>query len=67
MDRLLRRREVERQTGLSRSAIYARMTRGEFPRPVRLGPNSVAWRASDIAAWVEALPTAIPDESRVVE
>ena len=40
MQQLLRRREVEAQTRLSRSAIYARMAQGEFPRPVRLGPNS---------------------------
>ena len=64
MQQLLRRREVEAQTRLSRSAIYARMAQGEFPRPVRLGPNSVAWRASDIEAWIEALPTATSADSR---
>ncbi|PSJ19006.1 hypothetical protein CVH10_25105, partial [Halomonas sp. ND22Bw] len=30
--RILRRPEVERLTGLSRSSIYDAMRRGEFPR-----------------------------------
>ncbi|WP_374015346.1 helix-turn-helix transcriptional regulator [Phaeobacter sp. A36a-5a] len=30
-----RRPEVEALTGLSRTTIYAMMSRGEFPRPVR--------------------------------
>jgi len=32
---LLRRRDVEARTGLSRSSIYALMNRGEFPWSVR--------------------------------
>ena len=43
-DRLLKRPEVEAITGLSRAAIYARIKVATFPLPVRLGPNSVAWR-----------------------
>ncbi|WP_208347723.1 helix-turn-helix transcriptional regulator [Pseudaestuariivita rosea] len=31
-----RRLEVEEITGLSRTTIYKMMSRGEFPRPVRL-------------------------------
>lgn len=55
---LLRRHEVERRTGLSRSTLYEWMSRGEFPRPVRLGARRVAWRATDIATWIEARETA---------
>lgn len=51
-ERLMRRPEVERATGLSRSSIYQWMHDGRFPRPVRLGERLVAWRASDIAAWL---------------
>ena len=32
-ERLLRRREVEKITGMSRSSIYRLMPDGEFPRP----------------------------------
>ena len=37
-DRLLRRREVEKITGMSRSSIYRLMPDGEFPRPVKGRP-----------------------------
>lgn len=56
-DKLLRRPEVEARTGLSRSTLYAWMDRSEFPRPVRLGTRIVAWRESDVNAWLEARQT----------
>ena len=62
MQRLLKRPEVEAVTGLSRASIYARIKTGAFPVPVRLGPNSVAWRAADIHRWIAELPMA--DELR---
>ena len=57
-DRLLRRRQVEEITGMSRSLIYKMMLEGEFPRPVRVGPMAVRWRASDITTWMESRPVA---------
>ena len=36
-DRLLRRRQVEEITGMSRSSIYRLMQDGQFPRPVKVG------------------------------
>ncbi len=57
---LIRRPEVERITLLSRSAIYAAMDAGEFPRPVRIGRRAVAWRLADIEAWLASRPTALP-------
>ena len=53
-DSLLRRPDVERLTGLSRSAIYAAMSRGEFPRPVRIGRRAVGWPQSFVDAWIAA-------------
>lgn len=51
-DRLIRRDEVERLTGLSRSAIYWRnLHDAEWPRSIPLGPNTVAWVESEILAW----------------
>ncbi|MEP1353371.1 MAG: AlpA family phage regulatory protein [Tateyamaria sp.] len=50
---MLRRHAVEIATGLSRSSIYAMMDAGSFPRPIRIGKRAVAWRHSDIAAWIE--------------
>ena len=57
-DRLLKRREVEEITGLSRSTIYRMVKTGQFPQPVRVGPKAVRWRLSDIIAWLESRPLA---------
>lgn len=51
---LLRRGEVERRTGLSRSTIYEVISTGAFPAPVRIGKRAVAWRESDVTQWIES-------------
>ena len=56
-EKLLRRPEVEARTGLSRSTLYDWMKLGEFPQPVKLGSRLVAWRESDVTAWLEARET----------
>ena len=57
-DKLLRRREVEEITGLSRASIYRLMDEGKFPRPVRVSATAVRWKASDVYAWIESRPVA---------
>lgn len=49
---ILRRREVEARTGLSRSTIYLRISRNEFPEPVSLGGRAVGWIESEIEGWL---------------
>ncbi|MBB0023273.1 MULTISPECIES: AlpA family transcriptional regulator [Ralstonia] len=49
---ILRRKQVEAATGLSRSTIYQRIKEKTFPAPVALGPRAVGWRAGDIDAWL---------------
>lgn len=49
---LLKRRQVETATGLSRSSIYKQISLGNFPPPVKLTARSVAWRSQDIATWI---------------
>lgn len=51
--KLLRLREVQTTTGLSRSAIYDLASRGHFPAPVKIGPRASAWVAAEIDAWIE--------------
>ena len=58
---LLRRRDVETLTSMSRSMIYAEMARSNFPRPIRVGGGSrgsVRWRLADVLRWIsERQPT----------
>ncbi|WP_165869789.1 AlpA family transcriptional regulator [Pseudomonas sp. LS-2] len=55
IDRLLRLDEVLHTTGLGRNTVYRRIREGTFPKQVRIGPNSVAWRQSDISQWMTDL------------
>ena len=58
VDVMLRRPEVERRVGLSRSALYHLMSCGLFPRPSKIGPRAVAWSAATIADWLAQRPIA---------
>jgi prophage regulatory protein len=52
LETTLRRPDVERATGLTRSSIYERMATGTFPKPIRLGEGrAVGWLQSEIIAW----------------
>jgi prophage regulatory protein len=51
---ILRLHAVKRQCGMSRTAIYAAIRRGEFPSQVRLSARSVGWLESSIQDWIAA-------------
>jgi len=51
-ERLLRIPEVEARTGLKKSAIYAGIRAGTFPKCIKLGQRSAAWPLSAIEAWI---------------
>ncbi|MBN4165032.1 AlpA family transcriptional regulator [Pseudomonas fulva] len=55
IDRLLRLDEVLHVTGMGRNTVYRRIREGTFPKQVKIGPNSVAWRQSDITQWMTSL------------
>jgi prophage regulatory protein len=53
--KILRRKQVEARTGLSRSTIYARIAEGLFPRPIDLGGGrAVGWLEAEINDWVQS-------------
>lgn len=52
-DRILRRKDVEQLTGLSRSTIYRHVNAGTFPAPVKLTERLIGWRASAISGWMD--------------
>lgn len=60
---ILRRKQVEARTGLSRSSIYARLRHNPkrpgdydptFPKPVSMGAKAVGWIEAEIEAWIAA-------------
>jgi prophage regulatory protein len=54
---VLRLPDVVSQTGLSRSAIYARISEGLFPKQICLGSSktrAVGWLESDIQNWIKS-------------
>ena len=60
---ILRRKQVEQRTGLSRSTIYAKLRRNPkrpnefdptFPRPVSIGPKAVGWLEHEINDYIAA-------------
>lgn len=55
IDRLLRLDEVLHTTGIGRNTVYRRIKEGTFPKQVRIGPNSVGWRQSEISQWMNDL------------
>ena len=57
--RILRRREVERLTRLSKASIYRKMRTGTFPLPLKLGERAVAWRADEIHDWIASRPRSL--------
>ena len=61
--RILRRKQVESRTGLSRSTIYAKLRRNPkrpsdydptFPKPISVGAKAVGWIEAEVEAWLVA-------------
>jgi prophage regulatory protein len=49
---ILRRKQVQARTGLSRSTLYQFVSDGTFPKPVKLGARAVGWVESEISDWL---------------
>jgi prophage regulatory protein len=52
--RLVKKPTVLDRTGLSNSSLYEKMAAGLFPRSVKIGQRSVAWREHEIEEWIES-------------
>jgi predicted DNA-binding transcriptional regulator AlpA len=51
--RMLRVSRVAELLGVHPMSVWRWVRRGEFPRPIKLAPHVTAWRASDVAAWLD--------------
>lgn len=56
--KIMKRKEVQDVTGLSRSSIYAKMENGTFPKNIKLGERSVGWLAHEVQKWLNERITA---------
>jgi prophage regulatory protein len=44
---------VSEITGMERSALYERIQRGEFPKPIQIGSAAVSWIEAEVVARVQ--------------
>ena len=51
--RFLRLKQVMEMVGLGRSAIYAKIKKGEFPESILIGERAVAWNSIDVESWID--------------
>lgn len=56
-EKIIRMTELEKMLGISKQAIYARIRRGTFPKPVPLGgignTRRVGWLMSEVKGWLK--------------
>ena len=50
---ILRMSAVMSRTGLARSSIYDKISKGEFPKPINLGRRAVGWVADEVETWIQ--------------
>ena len=60
---LLRCSDVQAMLSVARSQVYDLMKTSGFPRPLRIGSQSVRWRKSDVVEWIDARPEAGSESS----
>lgn len=51
-DRILRAKEVQSMTGLSRTTLWRLERKGNFPARVPLSSSIVGWRLNDVEEWI---------------
>ena len=61
MVRFLRRPAVTERYGLPVSTLYDWISKGRFPKPVRLGERAVGWAIEELEAWERARTDARDD------
>lgn len=52
-NRILRKPEVLKRTGISMSSLYNKVTDGTFPPPIPLGERAVGFVSSEVDAFID--------------
>ncbi|OZI27535.1 helix-turn-helix transcriptional regulator [Bordetella genomosp. 7] len=50
---------VLKMTSMSVTQLYSAMKNGGFPEPYQLGPRRLAWKRSEVLAWLESRPRGV--------
>ena len=51
--RLIDLKEILSRQPYRRTSIYRKVRTGEFPAPIKIGPNRIAWLESEFEQWLE--------------
>jgi prophage regulatory protein len=57
---LIRERDLLPLIGKKHTQLREDILAGTFPAPVSIGARAVAWKRSDVLAWIEARPYVRP-------
>ena len=57
-DRIMRKSEVCRLTGIPIGSIWYMMQKQGFPKAIKLGKRSIGWKKSEVDVWLASRPTA---------
>lgn len=52
--KLLRISEVAKKTTLAKSTLWLKISKGEFPKPIKISPAISVWKESDVDEWIES-------------
>ena len=54
VDKIIRSKEVQELTSLSRTTLWRLERKGEFPARVPLTSGSIGWRLSEVQQWIKS-------------
>ena len=58
MEPIYRKRELSEALQISDVTLWRWVRAGRFPKPIKLGPNTIGWLQADVASWLEKRPYA---------
>lgn len=61
--KLLRISDVANKTTLAKSTLWIKISKGQFPKPIKISPAISVWKESDVDAWIESFynPTLVKE------
>lgn len=54
-----RKPRVLNAIGMGNTWLYESVSRGKFPKPVKLGERAIGWRKSDVIGWLDSLEPSV--------